>query len=233
MTLPAPISGASGSLCPPIMLLDAPEIRRPTPVFPLSSVPVESVPIQQAVTVSPPFVASTIPSPPNRLITSPLTVVPPAVIVRPLTPAPAAVPTSSIRGTPAYPVWVVPSRRTGSSIVGRAEVGLIVCTPLPAMAKWISSGEPPLGWPLALVIACRSEPAPPSLVFETVNVERRTRGSSASHPRDRSSASGPDRAGVTVAMARGSPTRDAATDRGATSDSPSHDREWDPAARFN
>jgi len=55
----------------------------------------------------------------------------------------------------------------------------MVCTPLPPMAKWISSGEPPLAWPLALKIACRSEPAPPSLVFETVKIDRSTRGSRA------------------------------------------------------
>ena len=54
---------------------------------------------------------------------------------------------------------------TGSVIVGRAEVGAIVCTPAPGMAKLIV-------WPAsrsAFRIAWRSEPIPLSLVLVTTN----------------------------------------------------------------
>ena len=54
---------------------------------------------------------------------------------------------------------------TGSVIVGRAEAGLIVCTPAPEMSNVIVSRP---GLALALRIACRSEPGPLSLVFVTV-----------------------------------------------------------------
>src|SRR6266545_215631 len=50
-------------------------------------------------------------------------------------------------------------------IAGRAVAGVMVCTPLPGMANSIRS-DPAL--PLASRMACRSEPAPESLVLRTV-----------------------------------------------------------------
>jgi hypothetical protein len=57
----------------------------------------------------------------------------------------------------------VPSMLTGSVIAGIAEVGLIVCAPVP-IAKSIVSRP---GLALALVIASRKEPAPESPVLVT------------------------------------------------------------------
>src|SRR3954466_1365757 len=56
----------------------------------------------------------------------------------------------------------------------------MVCAPVPGILKAIRSGPPTLGLRLASRIACRSEPAPPSLVFSTLKVLRRHRPSSAS-----------------------------------------------------
>src|SRR5215217_5969084 len=53
---------------------------------------------------------------------------------------------------------------TGSVIAGRDEVGAIVSGPLSAIRKVIVSSP---GLALALRIACRSEPSPPSRVVVT------------------------------------------------------------------
>ena len=54
----------------------------------------------------------------------------------PFTPFTALSPTQLMIGVPA-PGWVVPSIVTGSVIVGSADSGLIVCTPVPGMSKSI------------------------------------------------------------------------------------------------
>src|SRR5262249_1657028 len=110
-------------------------------------------------------------------------------MLRPLTPAPALVPFNSINGVPANPVCDVPSMMRGSVIVGRAEVGVIVWTPLP-MLKWILSVP---AFRFATVIASRSDskpsgpagfasvpPSMSSLVVLTMYVESSVRGSSSS-----------------------------------------------------
>src|SRR2546422_337916 len=56
---------------------------------------------------------------------------------------------------------------TASVMLGRAELKVIVWTPAPAMLNEIVSVP---ASELALMIACRSEPAPLSLVFVTANV---------------------------------------------------------------
>src|SRR5947209_4253595 len=85
---------------------------------------------------------------PERKCPAPAAVPPvllPAVIVRPRDDGPALAPLSSMRGTPAYPGCVVPSRTTGPVIVGRADRGLMVCGPLPlANVTWSAPG-----WALA------------------------------------------------------------------------------------
>ena len=53
----------------------------------------------------------------KRLITNPLSVLPPALMTRPLAPALASVPPSSIRGLPAYPGCVVPSENENTHIL--------------------------------------------------------------------------------------------------------------------
>src|SRR5437879_2627832 len=67
---------------------------------------------------------------------------------------------------------------TGSLIAGKVEVGLIVWTPAPGMTKTIVSSTPALAW--AARIACRSVPAPLSLVFSTVKVAGSQRFSNSS-----------------------------------------------------
>src|SRR5438876_1087745 len=57
---------------------------------------------------------------------------------------------------------------TGSSMVGSADVGLIVCTPLLGMLKLIVSRTPTLA--LEQLIASRSEPVPLSLVLMTTRL---------------------------------------------------------------
>src|SRR5262249_18096616 len=104
----------------------------------------------------PPGGARTMPSPPRLRIIRPRPVLLPPFRVSPAELPPALVPSRSIRGTPAKPCWVLPSMMIGPVLVGRAEARLIVCTPEPEMLKLTVSA--PL-WLLALVIACRSEPA--------------------------------------------------------------------------
>src|SRR5262245_60859200 len=70
-------------------------------------------------------------------------------------------------GVPAYPGCVVASSVVGCMTVGRPDVGAIVCTPEPGMAKTMVSGP---AFALASRIAWRSEPAPESFVVVTVNV---------------------------------------------------------------
>src|SRR5437870_1296777 len=57
---------------------------------------------------------------------------------------------------------------TGSVIVGKADVGLIVCTPGPTIQNLMVSSP---GVLLASRICCRNEPGPLSLVFVTVRPE--------------------------------------------------------------
>ena len=75
---------------------------------------------------------------PNRLITNPRTVLPPAPMES-ATSFPDWLPSSSTIGLPAYPGWVAPSMIAGSSIDGRPESGMIVYGPGPGMAKSIVS----------------------------------------------------------------------------------------------
>ena len=84
-------------------------------------------------------------------------------------------------GVPLKPGCVVPSMTTGSVMVGRAEVGLMVFTPLP-MPKAIVSSP---GVMFALRMAWRSDPRPESLVLVTVNVARSDLASSSSRHQDR------------------------------------------------
>ena len=95
----------------------------------------------------PPSVCNTIPSPPNRLMTRPLTVLPPAVILSPLAEGPALVPFSSIMGLSMKPGCVVPSITTGPVMVSSGEFRLIVCGPEP-MSNRISSRLGPVGAPM-------------------------------------------------------------------------------------
>ena len=119
--------------------------------------------------------------PANRLITNPRTVLPPAPMLSP-TSFPDWLPSSSMIGLPAYPGWVVPSMITGSSIEGRPESGWIVNGPAPGMAKSILSSP---AKSFAAMIACRSDPGPPSSVLDTVNVESSVRSSNRSAIRRR------------------------------------------------
>ena len=65
------------------------------------------------------------------------------------------------------PGWENPSRMTGCVIAGSPEARWIVWTPEPGIAKTMRS-SPKL--PFASRMACRSDPAPESLVLVTVNV---------------------------------------------------------------
>src|SRR5262249_53247120 len=57
---------------------------------------------------------------------------------------------------------------------GKAEAGLMVCTPGPEMLKSMVSAP---AWLLASMMACRSEPLPESFVLVTVKVEATTKRS--------------------------------------------------------
>src|SRR6267142_2312491 len=63
------------------------------------------------------------------------------------------------------PDWVYPSMVIGSVTVGGGVAGVIVNGPMPLMLKLITSGT--LTVPLAVISACRNEPAPVSLVLVT------------------------------------------------------------------
>ena len=65
------------------------------------------------------------------------------------------------------PVWEYPLIVSASVMIGRTDASEIVWTPLPVMLKSIVSAP---GLALASVIACRSEPAPLSLMLVTVYV---------------------------------------------------------------
>ena len=65
----------------------------------------------------------------------------------------------------------------GSSMDGRPESGMIVCGPGPGMAKSIVSSPARL---FAAMIACRSDPAPPSFILDTVKVDSIMRSSNRS-----------------------------------------------------
>jgi len=56
---------------------------------------------------------------------------------------------------------------TGSVIVGSGDPGMIVLTPPEGRLNLMVSTP---GVPLALIIACRKEPAPPSFVLKTMKV---------------------------------------------------------------
>lgn len=89
----------------------------------------------------------------------------PALIVKPLTFVPACAPFRTIKGAPLKPGCVVPSMVTGVVMVGSADCGLIVCTPVP-MRKSMTFGP---GLMLLLSrMASRNEPSPASSVFVTV-----------------------------------------------------------------
>src|SRR4026207_1389508 len=109
---------------------------------------------------------SEMPAPLKRLITSPRTTLLPAVIVRPLAVSP--LPFNSMTGLPPAPGCVRPSMVTGSVTAGREVNGTIEYGPVPGMLKAIVSRWPALAFELR--IACRSEPAPESLVLPTVDV---------------------------------------------------------------
>src|SRR5262249_50086612 len=69
---------------------------------------------------------------------------------------------------------------TGPVTVGRADVGAMVCTPLPLMLNWIVSvPEAALAWRMA----GRGEPLPELLVLVTTKVAGASRVSSASTER--------------------------------------------------
>src|SRR5262245_34845440 len=106
-----------------------------------------------------PAVSRRIPFPPlagnavrNRLITRPVTRLPPPEIRSPFEPAPARDPSISMIGVPAKPGCVVPSIVTGSRIVGSADVGWIVLAPDPIEKRIVSVP----GVALAALIASRS-----------------------------------------------------------------------------
>src|SRR5690349_11580893 len=69
---------------------------------------------------------------------------------------------------------------TGPVTVGRADVGAMVCTPVPLRLNWIVS-EPVCA--LASRMACRSEPLPVSLRLVTTKTAGARRVSSASSER--------------------------------------------------
>ena len=126
--------------------------------------------------VLPPLVLSVSPSPGKRLITSPRIVLLPAVNVRPPAEPPAPVPFNSTRMIASLPSGLLfirlpgcvkPSRKTGSVIVGSAEVRLIVCRVLPGMLKLIVS-RPANAF--ASRMAWRRDPARLSLALMTVKV---------------------------------------------------------------
>ena len=117
----------------------------------------------------PPLLLNSIPSPLNRFITRPLTVLLPAVILSPSAPLPALAPFNSMIGEPLKPCCEEPEMVTGSEIVGKGDAGEMVCGPGPGILNTIWSG-PALA--LALRIACLSDPAPVSAVLVTVKVAR-------------------------------------------------------------
>jgi hypothetical protein len=90
--------------------------------------------------------AEAMPTPPNPLITRPWIVTPlVSTISNPMHEGPHEAPESCTTGAPtAQPGWVVPSITTGLTTGGRDKAGVIVCTPPPGIAKWISMGVEPL-----------------------------------------------------------------------------------------
>src|SRR5258708_4416640 len=91
-------------------------------------------------------------------------VVKPLATVRPSAPAPALLPSITTSGVPENPVSVEPSIVTLAVIAGNGDRGSIVCGPVPGRSNVIV--DP--GLPLALRIACRSDPGPLSAVLVTV-----------------------------------------------------------------
>ena len=75
-------------------------------------------------------------------------------------------PLSSTSGVPVNPGCVVPSIVVGPVIAGSGDATVMVCGPEPRAKEMTSA--PALA--LALRIACRSEPAPVSFVFETTKL---------------------------------------------------------------
>ncbi len=69
-------------------------------------------------------------------------------------------------GVPVYPGWVVPSMVTEAVMSGSAESGVMTCGPVPMLKSIVDPA-----FPLALVIAWRSEPGPLSAVVLTVYVD--------------------------------------------------------------
>src|SRR6266487_1476442 len=110
------------------------------------------------------------PLPPNLLMASARTVLPPAVEEResPAVEPPAFVPFNSMTGEARYPPCVLPSITTGSIICGRGESRGIVRTPPPGILNEMVSVKP--AWLLALMICWRSDPGPLSFVFVTIKV---------------------------------------------------------------
>ena len=81
-------------------------------------------------------------------------------------------------GVPEKPGWVVPSIVVACRIGGNAVVGLIVCTPVPGIAKVMRFGP---GVELFWVMAYRSEPGlVSSRVLSTVKVASSNRSSKTS-----------------------------------------------------
>src|SRR5262245_61271677 len=93
----------------------------------------------------------------------------------PLAPVPARRPDTSMSGEVVVPGWLCPAIVSWSVIAGNALVREIVWTPDAGMLNATVSGP---GFPLARVIACRSEPKPESLLLRTVKVAGASRSSS-------------------------------------------------------
>src|SRR5688500_9488369 len=128
MTTPASpslplITFRSAAAGPPTVTPVAPKWTYTPPRVPLpaSAVPSAVRPTQLPATVLL-LPLTSIPASPNRLMTSPRTVLLAALIVRPATPAPAESPRTSTTGAPTQPGCVVPSMTIVWVTVGRAEV---------------------------------------------------------------------------------------------------------------